>query len=318
MERRHFIIGLIAVPALGLLAACGSDAVSDSLQTSDTTSDTASEAPVESPPATTATPSTEPVEAPPETDAPVEPETEAETSDVVLSYTTPGGFTTREFAFQQPPIALITADGTFIGSGIAPDVAPQPLIPQHQVQTISPAGLESLMAAAESAGLFADVDYTSDDTLLIADAPNSVLTITADGTTYTHEAYALGIGGGPGASASESTPERQALLDFLTALRDDPASLIGAENLGESSDYEPTAYQISVTSLAGVDVSSDATIEQWPADSGIDLAATTECVEIDRAGVGDVFEQATQQTFFEQDGETYQVTPRPAYPGSSC
>jgi len=309
MQRRHLIAAFVAVPALGLLAACGSDATGDSLQTSDTTAGT----PVESLPATTATPATDPAEAPPEPDATVE----AASGDVVLSYTTPGGFTTREFAFQQPPIALLTADGTLIGPAIAVDGAAPPLVQRHQVQTVSPAGVEALLAAAESAGLFADVDYASDDSLLIADAPNSVLTITADGTTYTHEAYALGIGGGPGEGASESTPERQALLDFLMALQSDPASIIGAENLGAPTDYEPTAYQIEARGEGG-DLEVDTVIETWPADSGVDLESAQACVEVPRSDVGDLFENAEQFTYFEQDGEIYDVTVRPAYPGSSC
>lgn len=301
MERRTFLTTLVAVPALSLLAACGSDASRDSLQTSDTTA----EAPVE----TSADTSTEPVAAPPVTDVIAAPSSD----EPVLSYTTPGGFMTREFVFQDPPIALLTHDGTLIGSPVSPAVFPGPLLQRHEAQTVSPAGIEALLSAADAAGLFADVDYTSDDGLLIADASTSVLTITAAGTTYTHEAYALGIGG------TESTPERQALLDFLTALQTDPASIMGAENLGASSAYEPTAYQLIATpvdDLSGFDPAP--TVDSWPPESGIELAAATECVESDRSVVGDVLGTATQLTFFSENDVVYQVTARPAYPGRSC
>lgn len=311
MERRNFIAALVAVPAMGLLAACGSDSTGDSLQPSDTTP---SDSAVDAPPATTATPSTEPSDEPEETDVPGD----GVFDEVVLSYTTPGGFTTREFAFQTPPIAIVTGDGTLISRAAPPAVFPGPLIQQHQVRAVSPAGIELLLAAAESAGLFAEIDYTSEDGLVIADAATAVLTISAGGTTYTHEAYALGIGGPPGSGGTESTPERQALLDFLVLLDSDPAAVFGADNLGSPTDYEPTGYQISVVAMAGVEAASDAVVVAWPADSTIDLASATECVEVERAVVADLFEQATQQTFFEQDGVTYQVTPRPAYPGSSC
>jgi hypothetical protein len=295
------------VPALGLLAACGSDSTGDSLQTADTTGAPAPDATVD-PPA-------EPVETSPTTEVPSQPVT----TEPVLSYTMPGGFTTREFAFQDPPSVLITNDGTLIGPSVTTSVYPGPLLPQHQTQTVSPVGIEALLAAADAAGLFADVDYTSDDGLLIADAATSVLTISADGSTYTHEAYALGVAGGPGAEATESTPERQALLDFITALRDDPASLVGVENLGSPADYEPDAYQLiaaPIEDLSGFDPAP--TVQPWPADTGVDLATATECVEVEREVIGDLFADATQLTFFEQDGETYQVTPRPAYPGRTC
>lgn len=301
MERRKFIIAMAVVPALGLLGACGSGAAGDSLQTSDTAA--------EEPPPTTATPSTEPDSTPPETDVP----------DPVLSFTNPGGFTTREYAFQDPPTVLLAADGTMIGPSVTPAVFPGPLLPQHLTQTVSPAGIEALLAAAASAGLLADVDYPSDDVLLIADAPTAMLTISADGTTYTHEAYALGIGGGPGAGGTESTPERQALLDFLTALQVDPASIIGAENLGAPTEYEPAAIQLialPMDDLSGFDPAP--TLQPWPAESGIELATATDCVEADGAAILDLIQAATQLTFFTENGETYQVTPRPAYPGRSC
>ena len=307
MERRNFIIALASMTALGLLAACGSDAAGDSLQTSNTTPD----APLE----TTAAPPTEPVAAPPDTDVLEAPLSD----DPVLSYTTPGGFTTREYAFQNPPTLLLTQDGTLIGPAATSDVFPGPLLPQHQAQTVSPEGIEAMLAAAEAAGLLADVDYESDGVLLIADAPTSLLTITADGTTYTHEAYALGVGGGLGAGGTESTPERQALLDFLTAIQVDPASIIGAENLGALTDYEPAAIQLVAVPTDDLSAFDPApSVQPWPVESGIELSTATDCVEVDSAAVVDLLDAATQLTFFSENGVTYQVTTRPAYPDRSC
>ena len=42
----------------------------------------------------------------------------------------------------------------------------------------------------------------------IADAPDTVVTITVDGQTYTHQAYALGFD-------EETDPARQRLADFV-------------------------------------------------------------------------------------------------------
>ncbi len=307
MERRNFIAAALAVPVMGLLAACGSESTGDSLQTSDTTVDTAAETPaVETTPPETEPPATV-VEA-----APL-------SGDLVLSYTLPGGFTTREFAFQNPPVALITADGTLLSGALTPAIFPGPLLPQHQAQTVSPEGIDALLEAADAAGLLADVDYSTDDELLIADAPTATLTIVADGATYTHEAYALGVGGGPGTGGSESTPERQALLDFLNALQSDPASIMGAENLGASAEYVPGAYQLTASPIDDLSAFDPApTVTPWPADTGIELSSATDCVEIAREAVGDLFDAATQLTFFAEGDLTYQVTARPAYPGTSC
>lgn len=316
MERRRFIICLIIAPASGLLAACGSDAAGDRFPTPDTAS--------AEPPTTDAPPPTETVpsiEAPAATEAPPvdEESTPPVTAEPVLTYTTPGGFTTQEFAFQNPPIVLITADGTMLTGAVTTAVFPGPLVPQHQTQTVSADGIEALRAAADAAGLLVEVDYSSEEALLIADAPTSVLAITVDGTTYTHEANALGIGGGPGAEGTESTPERQALLDFLTSLQSDPASIVGAENLGEPTDYTPTAYQligVPMDDLSGFDPAP--TVEPWPAESGVALSDAGECVEVSADAVGDLLDSATQLTFFSENDVTYQVAARPAYPGRSC
>lgn len=307
MERRNFITALLAVPALGLLAACGSDAAGDRLQTSDTTG--------EEPPASTVPTDTEPVAPTPDSTAPAE----VVSDTPVLSYTAVGGYTTLEYAFQNPPIVLLTQSGTLIGQSVVPAVFPGPLLPQHQAQTVTPAGIDAVLAAADAAGLFAEVDYSTDDDLAIADASTATLTITADGTTYTHQAYALGLQSGPATEVTESTPQRRALLDFLTTLQADPTSIFGAENLGAPTDYEPQAYQLIATPVGDLsDFEPAPVVEQWPAESGIELAAATECVEAERSAVGDVLEAATQLTFFSENDVTYQVTARPAYPGRTC
>lgn len=313
MERRQFITSLIAIPTLGLLAACGSDGGGDTLSTSDTTP--AVSPSTEVTPSTDAAPSTE---APPATEAsPVDDAPAA--AEPVLSYTTPGGFTTREFAFQNPPIVLVASDGTMITGAVTPAVFPGPLLPRHQTQTVSSDGIEELLAAADAAGLLAEVDYSSDEALLIADAPTSRLVIIVDGTTYTHAAEALGVGGGPGSGGTESTEARQSLLDFLTALQSDPASIIGAENLGEPADYMASAYQLladPVDDLSGFEPAP--TIEPWPTDAGVELASAGSCVEVPREAIGDLLESATQLTFFSENDVTYQVAARPAYPGRTC
>ena len=61
-----------------------------------------------------------------------------------------------------------------------------------QVSPVTEAGIQELLALADEHGLLADVEYT--DPTNIADAPDTVVEISANGTTYRHVAYALGIG----------------------------------------------------------------------------------------------------------------------------
>lgn len=295
IERRRFISLVAGVPVAAVVAAaCGSDA-----DPSDGLSDTPTLPPPSDAPAGTVAPE------------PVAPEN----VDVVLEYGNYGGFTTREFAFQMQPQVYVTSDNRVFTPGAMAAIYPGPLVPAMFVRTITPAGVETILDAARVAGLFAEIDYESPTN--IADAGTATLRLTADGTTYTHEAYALGVGGPPGPGAAE-TPEREALAGFLEELSD-LEGLVGTSELGEQELFVPTSYQF-VAALAG-DLSGldlEPTLVDWPADTGIALAEALECVEVDREAVGDLFEEANQLTYFVEDGQPYTLAVRPTLPGRDC
>lgn len=299
MERRTFLAAMIALPGVGLLAACGSEA-GETVQSSIAVPDSV----IATNPSTTN---------PPITNPPITNPTGVR-PDVVLSYTEPGGFTTAEFAFQNPPLVIITGDGRIIGAASSPTVFPGPLLAQHTVRTISDGGVEAVLAAADAAGLLADVEYERND--LIADASTATLTIEADGVGYVHEATALGLGG---PESTEASPRRQALLDFLTTVTGSIDELAGADTLGAVETYEPAAYQLRATPIDDVgSFEPQPSVETWPTRTGIALADASDCVEVARELVGDLLERADQSTFFADGEAIYQVTARPAYPGRHC
>jgi hypothetical protein len=112
--------------------------------------------------------------------------------DVVVEYAEVGGFTTREFAFQQTPNVLVSGDGRVFGPGAQIEIYPGPLLPAVQVQPITEQGIQAMLAAADEAGLLRDVEYEQPTN--IADASTARVTINVNGETFVHEAYALGIG----------------------------------------------------------------------------------------------------------------------------
>jgi hypothetical protein len=236
--------------------------------------------------------------------------------EVVISYAELGGFIPQEFAFRQTPNVLISGDGQIFTPGAQIEIYPGPLLPAVQVQTITEQGIQNVLAAADEAGLLADVDYTVDSN--VADASTATVTISANDETWTHEAYALGFADPDG---GESTPERQALLDFVTQLSD-LAKLAGAENLGEATLFDPTEYEIQavrVDDLSAYGIEGiEPTVEEWPSDVSVRLADAAECTVVPAAEVGDLLESANQLTFFSDNAVTYQVLARPALPGSTC
>jgi hypothetical protein len=235
--------------------------------------------------------------------------------EVIVSYSEVGGFTTPEITFQQTPVVLISGDANVYTPGAQIAIFPGPLLPTLQVQTITEDGIDSVLAAAEQAGLFDEVDYEAPTN--VADATTSTVTISANGETWVHEAYALTLGAGLGTE----TPERQALLDFITQLTDLP-TLVGDANLGEIALYEPTDYAIEaipVEDLSGFGSDGiEPTVVEWPTDSSVRLADASSCTVVPATEIGETLAAANQLTFFSDDGVTYQVLARPVLPGTTC
>jgi len=239
--------------------------------------------------------------------------------DFVLAYSELGGFVTREVAFQRAPSIVVSGDGRVFTPGAQIAIYPGPLLPAIDVRTISEVGIQRLLAAADEAGLLADVEY--DDVDNIADASTASVTINAEGQPWVHEAYALAIGRGPGELNASNSPEREQLSDFLASLSD-LSQLVGADELGQSESYQSAEYAIEavvVTDPADFANSGiDPTIVAWPADATTRLADAQQCVLISADEFRSVLESANQLTFFSDDDVTYQVLVKLVFPGSNC
>jgi hypothetical protein len=291
---RRLLPVLAAIVGLSVtVAACGSDSAADRSPSSDSTL----------PPVPTDEPAPRAYPHPEGAD------------EVVISYAELGGFMPREFAFQQTPNILVSGDGFVFTPGAQIAIYPGPLLPAVQVQTITEEGIQKILAAADEAGLLAEVDYAENS--LVADAPTATVTINAAGQSFVHEAYALGLD----PSGTESTPERQALFDFVTRLQD-LTTLVGAENLGETTIFDPSEYAIEATPVADLSAyGSDGiepTVEDWPQDASVRLADASSCTTVPAAEVGAALGAANQLTFFTDAGVVYQVSARPVLPGSTC
>lgn len=290
---------LIVPAALAFtLAACGDDSEPAADEPIDTVVDT-TVAPTT--PATTAPPT-----APPTTVADgYEHPTGAD--EVVVSIAYEGGFMTMEATFAQLPSLLVTGDAREFSLGPQIEIYPGPLLPNVQLADIGEAGIQELLALADEHGLLQDREYDADTN--VADASDTVVTISANGETYVHRAYALGLGGGPG--MTEETGDRAELQAFVDAA-------LMTLGTSETEAFEADAYLVRsfpIDDVSGYEI--EPTIVEWTVD-GVDLAAASDCVEIPADQVADLFVDANQLTFFEQDGTTYQLAVKPQLPGDSC
>jgi hypothetical protein len=238
--------------------------------------------------------------------------------DVVVEYAEVGGFVPREFAFKQPPNVLVSGDGRAFSPGAQIEIYPGPLLPAVQVQSVSEKGIQAILAAADGAGLLADVEYEQPTN--IADASTARVTINVNGETYVHEAYALGLAL-PGAEGQETTPERQALADFVAQLTD-LSTLVGADQLGEQTLFEPSEYGIEAAVVEDLSAYGgdgiEPTVVDWPADASVRLADAATCTIVPASEVGETLAAANQLTFFTEAGVTYQVLAKPILPGTIC
>lgn len=230
--------------------------------------------------------------------------------DVVISVVNEGGFVPVDLVFTRTPTALVTGDGRAIANGPVPAIYPGPLLPNLLERSISEAGVQHLVAEADRLGLLAGVDYPRND--VIADASDTVVTITVDGETYEHRAYALGLD-------DETDPARVALAEFVAAMSDLPAT-VGDGALGPEQTFESAAYLIQATPSdpATLDVDIEPTIVPWPQDAPVRLADAAVCAVLP-ADVGTaLFDEATTLTFFSEADVTYAVAAVQQVPGRTC
>lgn len=232
--------------------------------------------------------------------------------EIVVSIGYEGGFVPADYGFRNLPTVLLSGNGRAFTQGPVPEIYPGPLLPNVLVRSVTEAGTQSLLQLANKYGLLADVEYVNPTD--IADAPDTVVTIAANGATYTHRAYALGIGG----DGTESDPQRQALADFVNAATgdwlygDNPE--LGTEQPFASDTY--LIWAIEVGDMQPTDI--EPTVVDWPADASVRLVDAGECAAVPAAEVGALFAAATQLTYFAEGGVTYQLAVKPQLPGDSC
>jgi hypothetical protein len=237
---------------------------------------------------------------------------------VVLRISDEGGFVPPEHTFAGAPRLLITGDGRLIQGGPVIAIYPGPLLPNLLQRSITEAGIQRLMTLADERGLLADVTYTPPAN--IADATDTVVTITVGGKTFEHRAYALGHAGGP--EGGETDEARARLLDFVIAATDLTSAPAG--ELGPEQPYRSDTYMIRASEAGSSETTGDGPIDilptrvDWPADAPVRLAAAGECAEVPTAPFTELFQNANQLTRFVDAGVPYSVAVTPRVPGRSC
>jgi hypothetical protein len=234
-------------------------------------------------------------------------------NDLVVSIGFAGGFVSPGSAFASAPTLLISGDGRLIAPGAQTQQFPGPLLAPLFERTITEAAIQKILNFADASQLLHKPPvYVAE--LNIADAPNTVVVLSANGQTYTHSAYALG------SDTPAQTPARQSLADFVAALGD-ISKYVGARNLGSETPFVATQYRVQARKISAADIAAIApkpNTVAWPAAAGVSLASAGQCVVVQAADVQALFAAAKQTTVFTDQGVSYQLAVAAMLPGDTC
>lgn len=229
--------------------------------------------------------------------------------EVVVRVEYVGGFAPPEVLLRRLPQLLVTGDGRVFTPGAVAEVYPGPLVLPVMVGTIDREGLATILAAADSAQLLGPPpDYALPPGVGIMDAADTVVTVTADGVTYTHRAYALGLD-------ETSTTARARLAGFVDKVLD-LATLVGPTHLGDAEVYAPAAYRVMATVVDPAQYTEpEPTVLPWPGSTGLHPGGMEQCTVVDADAVGSLFLDANELTFFDDGGVVYRLAVVEQLPG---
>lgn len=193
------------------------------------------------------------------------------TNDLVVRFRYVGGFAPPSAHLMDLPVVSVYGDGTVIVPGPQIMIYPGPALPNLRRASITPAGMQVLLAAARDAGLLGpDAHY---DLGGIMDASTAEFTLNAEGRVHTVSAYALMEGGG---REPELPPDTDpAVADARAKLSLFQGQLGGLEALldteiGPWGPFEPDSVQLLVT--AGAPDDGQGLVQQplaWPLDADL-------------------------------------------------
>jgi hypothetical protein len=103
-----------------------------------------------------------------------------------------GGFVPVEYTYTNLPLFTLFGDGTLVVPGAQIEIYPPPALPAISERTVDEAGIQEILREAIDATADLPDDLDDMGMVMIADAPTTVITISADEVDRTVRVYALG------------------------------------------------------------------------------------------------------------------------------
>jgi hypothetical protein len=185
-----------------------------------------------------------------------------------------GGFVAPTADLTRLPSFTLLGDGRVIQPGAVPAIFPGPILPPLTVKRLNESGVQAVLREVAATGLFRASRELNAARDHVADAPDTVFELHADGAEVTLSVYAMGIAGGEsGLPADEA--RAHALLANLDARLATLETWLpaGAWADARSAPFQPAALRLLVLDASdeGADPSGIGfNVVPWPtsADPG--------------------------------------------------
>jgi len=250
--------------------------------------------------------------------------TEPSGDTLVLQVAVEGGFTPVDYQLTTMPAFSLYDDGTIVTTGPMIEIYPPPALPSLQSQTVDSAGMDAIVTAAMDAGLGTAGDLTDMGSVAIADAPDTVFTLHAEGVDATVRVYALtAVQERPPTMSKEEWDARVALNGLVEDLMDLPSWLPDGSLQGEPVPYAAAGARIYVADYQGEQDLAQSPVA-WPLEPSLASFGVDEAMSGYRcdAVTGDDWTQtlqplaegANQLTPWTSDGRRWSLRFRPLLP----
>jgi hypothetical protein len=233
-----------------------------------------------------------------------------------------GGFVAPGWLATSIPTFSLYGDGTLVVPGAQIEIYPSPALPAISFRHVDEAGIQALLAAAIAATDDLPADLGDMETIGIADAATTVITVRAGDVERTVKAYALAeLPDRPDGMSEDVFRARQRLAAFVTRLGalDEwlPQGSLGAEE-----PYEGASARLFVSAYHPAEDLPQDPID-WPLRS--DLSSFGDPIEVPQGRCGTVggagwtelraaAERANQLTPWTDGGQRFGILFRPLLP----
>lgn len=240
---------------------------------------------------------------------------------LILQLSEEGGFVAPGYQLTRLPQLALYGDGRVIVAGQLDSIYPRPLLPNLRQLHVTPAEIQTILAAADAAGLLGpDANYGAAG---VADASDSVFRTTVAGVTHVVSAYALGMTDlGQTADGAAARSKLQSFEEEMLAL----SAFLGRP-VSEAEAYQPKAMRIFAAPTPTPNSASPTPqVVAWPlaadpASAGETTSLTgVRCVVVSGAELTTflaVAGTANTLTVWTAPSGRYSVSVRPLYPEES-